>query len=80
MRFTYACPPSGTASSIWGTDLYTHDSSTCTAAVHAGRITLASGGVVAIEMAAGASSYTASARNGITSFTYCAWSCSYLFP
>jgi hypothetical protein len=80
MQFTYGCPPGGTAGSVWGTDVYTHDSSICTAAVHAGRISLLGGGAVTIEMAAGAASYTASLRNGISSSPYGPWSCSYTFP
>lgn len=79
-RFAYACPASGTAGSAWGTDVYTHDSSICTAAVHAGLITLASGGAVTIEMAPGQSAYPGSTRNGITTLSWGSWSCSYLFP
>jgi len=79
-RHTYACPPGGSAGSIWGTDTYTHDSSVCTAGVHVGRITLAGGGLVTIEMAAGLASYAASTRNGITSGTWGTWSCSFTIP
>jgi hypothetical protein len=75
--FTYACPPGGTAGSAWGTDLYTHDSSICTAAAHVGRITTAAGGAVTIVMQPGASAYPGSTRNGITTSTWGAWSCSY---
>ncbi|MBL8685091.1 MAG: hypothetical protein JNK05_38295 [Myxococcales bacterium] len=77
---TFRCPPMGTAGSVWGTDVYTHDSSVCTAAVHRGRITFASGGDVTITMAPGASSYTGSTRNGVTSSSYGTWSCSYTVP
>jgi hypothetical protein len=80
-RHAYACSAGGSPGAVWGTDLYTDDSSICTAATHAGRITLAGGGLVTIEMAAGASSYTGSTRNGITSLDYgLAWPCSYVFP
>ncbi len=79
-RVTFGCPPAGTASAIWGTDVYTHDSSICTAAVHVGRITLATGGAVTIQMMAGQASYTASTRNGITSNPYGAWGCSFGIP
>jgi hypothetical protein len=78
--YDFTCPASGTAGSVWGTDTYTHDSSICTAAVHAGSITLAAGGDVTIRMAAGEASYTGSMRNGITSNDYGTWSCSYVFP
>src|SRR5262245_44495238 len=80
LQFTYGCPPAGTASSLWGTDTYTSDSSICTAAAHAGRITVAGGGAVTIEIAAGATSYTGSLRNGITSSSWGAYTCSFIFP
>lgn len=40
------CPPNGAPGPVFGTDIYSMRSSICTAAVHAGRITLAQGGVV----------------------------------
>ncbi len=52
-RFDYHCPPGGSPGSIWGTDVYTDDSSVCTAAVHTGLISLSSGGDVTIEISAG---------------------------
>jgi hypothetical protein len=79
-RFTYACPAGGTASSAWGTDVYTHDSSICTAAVHVGRIDLAGGGAVTIEMMPGQASYPGSTRNGITTSTWGSWGCSFGLP
>jgi hypothetical protein len=79
-RHTYSCPPGGSANSIWGTDTYTHDSSICTAGVHVGSITLAAGGLVTIEMAPGLSAYVASTRNGISSGSWGAWGCSFIFP
>jgi hypothetical protein len=78
--FTYVCPAGGPTGSAWGTDTYTHDSSICTAGVHVGRITVAAGGSVTIQMAAGASSYTGSTRNGVTTSSYGAWGCSYTIP
>ena len=77
-RFAYTCPPNGTPGAVWGTDVYTDDSSVCTAAVHAGLITVAGGGNVTIEMRAGQSSYTGSTRNGITSASYAEWGGSYV--
>ena len=52
-HYVYTCPFYGVAGSIWGTDVYTDDSSVCTAAVHAGLITLAGGGTVTIEIRPG---------------------------
>jgi hypothetical protein len=78
-RFSYSCPPGGAPGNVWGTDVYTDDSSICTAAVHAGLITLANGGTVTIEMRPGQSSYAASRRNGVGSSSYGEWSGSYVF-
>ncbi len=70
-RFTFSCPAGGPASSrVWGTDLYTDDSSICTAAVHAGVISVARGGVVTIEIQSAADSYRGTQRNGIVSTNY----------
>ena len=80
LRVTYDCPDNGTASTVWGSEVYTDDSSVCTAAVHAGRITRADGGKVVIEIRPGQGAYTASTRNGITTLQYGSWSGSYVFP
>jgi hypothetical protein len=77
-RYGYWCPPGGTPRTIWGTDLYTDDSSVCTAGVHVGAITITSGGFVVIEVRPGADSYAGSSRNGIDSQEYAAWSGSYV--
>ena len=37
-RYEYTCPKYGAKYGIWGTDVYTDDSSICTAAVHVGLI------------------------------------------
>src|SRR5215471_9840926 len=60
---TLACPPGGTFHSVWGSDIYTADSSICTAAVHAGLITYEKGGTVTIELRKGRDFYGASERN-----------------
>lgn len=79
-RFAFVCPPNGTVSArVWGTDLYTDDSSICSAAVHAGLITPGGGGAVTIEVRAGASSYAASTRHGVTSRGYGGWHGSFVF-
>jgi hypothetical protein len=77
-QYEYNCTPKGTPQTVWGTDIYTDDSSVCTAAVHAGLITLAKGGKVVIEMIDGQTSYRSSKRNGIKTSPYPAWQGSYI--
>jgi hypothetical protein len=76
---SFRCPPGGAPRNVWGTDIYTDDSSVCTAAVHAGRITVADGGVVTFEMRPGLGAYSAAVRNGIESSAYEAWQWSFVF-
>jgi hypothetical protein len=79
-RLRFECPGGGELDTAWGTDVYTDDSSVCTAAVHAGLITVDDGGDVVIEMAAGEDEYEGSERNGVTSLPYGAWGGSFTFP
>ncbi len=69
-RHVFFCPPGGSTSSVWGSGPYTDDSSICTAAVHAGRIQLAAGGVVNVQIAQGFARYQGTARNGVTSSNF----------
>ena len=78
-RITHVCPPQGTLMAVYGTDSYTDDSGACSAAVHAGLITVAEGGVVTIVIGPGRSSYVGSARNGVTSQSFGSWSGSFSF-
>jgi hypothetical protein len=75
----YDCPPGGVPGSVWGTDIYTDDSSVCSAAVHLGLITEATGGTVVIQISDGLDAYEGSTANGITSSSYPAWSGSFTF-
>ena len=68
--FKFKCPAGGAESSVWGTDIYTADSSICNAAVHAGKLKMESGGPVTIELRPGESTYKGSLRNGITTHDY----------
>ena len=79
LRYTFICPPGGNAGTVWGSDVYTADSSVCTAAVHAGKITLDQGGTVTIEFTAGRQTYGATTRNGIASLNYGQYPHSYVF-
>lgn len=55
------------AGSVWGTDLYSGDSNISAAVVHAGILQDGQAGSVTIEIVAGAASYVATKRNGVTS-------------
>lgn len=77
--FRYGCPADGSINPVWGTDFYTDDSSVCTAAVHAGLITLAAGGTVKIKILPGLDAYVGSTRNGVRSSSYDRWEGSYMF-
>jgi hypothetical protein len=77
-RFLFACPAKGTPGSVWGTGVYTSDSSICTAAVLAGLITVAGGATVTVEIRPGQSSYKGSTSHGITSMSYGKWGGSYV--
>lgn len=68
--YKFQCPENGSESAVWGSDIYTADSSICTAAVHAGIITLEKGGVVTIEFRPGRSVYGSTDRHGVKSNTY----------
>src|SRR5262249_915667 len=51
--FTTACSPGGTGYSVWGNNVYTSDSSICTAAVHSGFFTFQDGGSITIQIRSG---------------------------
>ena len=67
--FKFECPKGGTEYGVYGSDVYADFSSICTAAVHAGIIDLADGGVVTVEYRAGRAIYGSTERNGIKSST-----------
>lgn len=67
------CPPGRPTGPIWGTGVYTDDSSVCTAAVHAGVINLQSGGRIILRMRPGQNSYLGTTRNGVTSAAWDRW-------
>ena len=74
------CDASNTGSgSVWGTDIYTTDSSICRAAVHAGAIS-ASGGEVTVKGAPGCSNYVGTNRNGINAGKWGSFGSSFYFP
>jgi LCCL domain len=79
-RFSFRCPPGKAApSTVIGSGLYTDASSICAAAVHAGVLHAADGGLVAIEVRPGESHYAGSLEHYIRSESYDAfWSGSFL--
>jgi hypothetical protein len=79
-RFSFHCPPGKPApSTVIGSGLYTDASSICAAAVHAGVLHAADGGLVAIEVRPGESHYAGSVEHYIRSESYNAfWSGSFL--
>jgi hypothetical protein len=74
------CPPDGVLGSLWGTNTYTDDSSICTAAVHAGLITVEDGGEVTIEILEGQDEYLAAESNGVESKVFGPFEGSFSFP
>lgn len=68
-----------TNGTVWGTDLYTDDSSLATAAVHAGLVLPGQRANVKVVIFPGALAYTGSARNGIASNPYQQWEGSFRF-
>jgi hypothetical protein len=77
--FVHECPPNGTAGSVWGSGPYTDDSSICTAAVHAGRIQMATGGPVTVFVHPGRSSFTGSPANGVSTSNFGAYPGTFAF-
>ena len=78
-RLSCYCDPSAIgAGSVWGSGLYTDDSTICRAALHAGVIGTA-GGSVNIRVRAGQDSYAGTTFNGVTSSSYGRWGRSYEF-
>lgn len=74
-HFIVTCPAEmvGDEATVWGTDIYTNDSSVCLAAAHAGVITLADGGMVKVTMLPGEEEYEGSKQNGVQSNAYGSW-------
>ena len=74
---TCAANPSG---AVWGSDIYTQDSSICNAAVHNGVVTKADGGSVTAKAAPGCKSYSGSTTNGVTTSPWGDYETSFFFP
>ncbi len=79
-KYLYICPGGGRIGTVYGTNVYTDDSSVCTAAVQVGLITPANGGRVTAEIAPGQKSYVSATANGVTTRSYPSWVGSFRFP
>jgi len=79
-RFRFRCPPGkAVAGQVIGSGPYTDASSICAAAVHAGVIHAASGGLVTIEVRPGQTHYVGSVSHFVQSESYDPfWSGSFL--
>ena len=79
-RESVLCPSGGHIEGAWGTDIYTDDSSICTAAVHAGLLSRKEGGQVTIEMRPDAGQYVGTVRNGVRTGDWMEpWTGAYVF-
>jgi TIR domain/LCCL domain len=63
---------------VWGTDVYTDDSSLCLAALHAG-VVGSGGGTITVLRSGGRQLYIGSARNGVTSHDFGRYDTSIIF-
>ena len=77
--FDLECRPNGSIGHVWGRDVYTDDSSICSAAVHQGLITKDGGGVVRFVVGPGAPSYAGGERNGVGAEPWGRWDGSFRF-
>jgi hypothetical protein len=60
------------SATVWGTDLYTDDSTVCRALIHAG-VLPAGGGYARVTFLEGLRAYVGSEQNGIRSASYAKW-------
>lgn len=72
------CPAGcdATSGSIWGTEIYTDDSSICLATIHMGLLD-ETGGEVVVSYVKGQDGYTSTELNGIASSEYGSWGASF---
>jgi hypothetical protein len=58
---------------VWGTDIYSDDSSVAAAAVHAGLLRSGEKGLVRVILMPGQASYSGSERHGVKSESFGQW-------
>ncbi|MBI2391766.1 MAG: hypothetical protein HYV09_19405 [Deltaproteobacteria bacterium] len=77
---TCSCEADHAGGGLWGSGVYTEDSSPCAAAVHAGVIKGADGGTITMKHAKGCASYVGTTKNGVTSHGWGKYDGSFYFP
>jgi len=77
-RIRVTCPGSCALHRVWGTDVYTDDSSICAAAQHAGLLTGARK-TIAFRVREGRDAYVGSSRHGVESNAWARWGGSFSF-
>lgn len=75
---TVTCPGGCAEYAVWGTGIYSDDSSVCASAIHAGALG-AGGGTTTITIAAGQDAYVGTTANGVTSLNWGSWGRSFVF-
>lgn len=76
---TLFCAPGGPFGTVWGTGVYTGDSSICTAAVHFGVIAADTGGSVAFDVLGEQPEFVGSSARGVTTLDYGSYGPSFQF-
>jgi tRNA A-37 threonylcarbamoyl transferase component Bud32 len=66
--------------SVWGTDVYSTDSTLAVAAVHAGLLRPGETGVVQVEIVAPPEAFVGSIRYGVTTYSYGSYPAAFRFP
>jgi hypothetical protein len=66
-----------TAGTVWGSEIFTSDSTLALAAVHAGLLADGESAAITVKVLAGQDSYTGSTKNGVTTSGYGFWGLSY---
>lgn len=76
---TCRCGAGMSAGTVWGTRVYTADSSICQAALHAGAVSSA-GGEIQVLSAPGCDTYVGSTQNGVQTNAWGSYGASFYFP
>lgn len=74
---TFTFKVTGAAGSVYGTDVYTLDSSLAAAAVHAGVVKMGATGILRVKIIESPEAFLSSTRNGITSSAWGRYSAAY---